>query len=125
MVFTFDVTIRGPLAEPRVGIGIDDAQGVRIATIFTEMSASLPQVRNGGILRFRIETDPSNVAPGRLSVKVALADRGNDIETHESALRLVISDYSPFAKPPHAKPAGQLFLVPNLKVHEDVHKVPA
>jgi ABC-type polysaccharide/polyol phosphate transport system ATPase subunit len=114
----FDVTIRGPLEAPRFVIGINNSEGSRIATIFSETCNRLPRVKDGQSLQFQIETEPSRFSPGFLLVKLALADNGPDIETIEDAFRLVVPDYNPFSRPPHSWPTGPILLKSSVTVNK-------
>ncbi|MCP4309301.1 MAG: ATP-binding cassette domain-containing protein [bacterium] len=121
VVLVFDVTLRGRLAEPRVGIGIDHAGGVRVATIFSETAMKLPPVAEGKVLRFRIETEPVRLAPGSWLIKLALAESGRDIETHEDAIRLVVPNYSPFQRPGYGPPRGPVLMRHRIRIDESPH----
>ena len=125
IILSFDATMRGPLVTPRIGIGIDDAEGVRIATLFSETSLQLPSVQRGESVRVKIETEPVRLAPGLLSIKLALAEGGRDIEVYEDALRLIVPDYSPFQRPAETKPRGVILVRQTVKMHESIHKIPA
>jgi lipopolysaccharide transport system ATP-binding protein len=106
----FDVTLRGPLRDPRVGIGINDAQGVRLATIFTETMVRLSPLEEGESCVFKALTEPVHLAPGNFLLKVSLADEGRDIEVHHDAIHVVIPEYNPFRFPPFGKPLGPIRL---------------
>jgi len=117
----FDVMLRGPLAEPRLGIGINDASGSRISTLFSETARVLPAVAAGNALHFQIVTEPVRFAPGILSFKLALAERGEDIETYEDTLQLVVPEYSPFVQPARSRPRGSVLVTSRIEFHEAVH----
>ena len=121
----FNVTLRGPLDEPRIGIGINDAEGVRIATVFSETASRLPRLGKSEILALQIETEPLRLSPGSILVKIALAESGRDIEIHEDAFCLIVPDYSPFSRPPQTRPKGQILIKSRIAIHENVPKVPA
>ncbi|MGQ0456064.1 MAG: ABC transporter ATP-binding protein [Hyphomicrobium sp.] len=125
VVVTFDVTLKGPLSEPRIGIGLNDSQGVRIATLFSETYRRLPAVAANERTRLRLRTEPVRFMPGTLSIKVALAEAGHDIETHEDVLRVVIPEYAAFSSPAFGQPSGLIFIQPSLELHEGVRKISA
>ncbi|MCL4768131.1 MAG: ATP-binding cassette domain-containing protein [Hyphomicrobiaceae bacterium] len=123
VVIKFRVTLRGPLTEPRIGIGIDDDTGARIATLFSETSAPIPRIEHRNSLQLLIETEPVRIRPGMLSIKIALANCGQDIETYEHAIQVVVPDYSPFARPPYARPRGGVLLKSRMDIDEEAHQV--
>jgi ABC-type polysaccharide/polyol phosphate transport system ATPase subunit len=116
----FDVTLRGPLKEPRIGIGINDGQGTRICTLFSETSRRIPDVPTGRKITLQIVTEPVRFSPGFLFVKVALAEYGEDLETHDDAIQLIVPDYDPFPKPPWQIPRGPLFVISRLTLDEEI-----
>ena len=105
-----DLTLRGPLDGPHVGIGIGDAEGRRIATILSETALPLPEVPPGGSVDVTIISEPVRFSPGILYLKVELANRGRSLEVHEGEIELVIPDYRPFRRPPHTRPRGVLLI---------------
>lgn len=125
VVLIFDITLRGPLSEPRIGIGIDDAQGMRIATLYSETCVRLPPVAQDAALSLRVRTEPLRFASGLLSFKVALAEAGKDLEVSENDIRLIIPDYSPYERTPHSRPRGPVHIRVKIKIDESVHKIPA
>jgi lipopolysaccharide transport system ATP-binding protein len=106
----FEVTLRGALTNPQLGIGIDDAEGRRIATLQTMTAARLPAVAKDQTQTFHVVTEPIRLSPGMLLIKAALADEGQDIEIHEDAIRLVVPDYVPFEIPPQYRQQGPLLV---------------
>jgi lipopolysaccharide transport system ATP-binding protein len=120
IVLSFEISLVGPLQEPRLGIGINDNQGRRITTLFSEMAGALPPIPRGETLRLRIETEPVRLSPGWLWIKISLAERGRAIEVYDDAFRIPVPDYCPFVSPPHVRPAGALMIVPQLLIKETV-----
>jgi len=110
VVIRIHVTLRGPLVEPRIGIGIDDETGTRLATLFSETCAQIPRIEGRNSLQMLIETEPVRLRPRSLFFKVDLADCGITIETYEHAIQAIIPDYLPFDRPPQVQPRGVLFL---------------
>ncbi len=113
----FQIALRGPLNTPRVGIGVNDTHGNRIATVFTETCSTLPSVDAGCSYTCTAVTEPISLAPGTLALKVSLADHGVDIEVHEDEIQVIIPEYSPFKKAPYGRPRGPL-LVPLKRITE-------
>ena len=103
-------SLKGPLAEPRLGIGINNSEGVRVATLFTETSRQIRPVLAAETLYGYIETEPVRLAPGSYSIKLALAELGSDIEVIEHADEVVVPAYSPFDRPPLGIPRGNLLV---------------
>jgi lipopolysaccharide transport system ATP-binding protein len=121
----FDIVLRGPLREPRIGIGINDSEGRRIATVFSETAGKIPPIGNGRTQTVRIATEPARFSPGLLTIKIALAERGQDIETHDEALRIIVPEYMPFSRSPASPPTGPIFLKAHLSVHEELSPLEA
>ena len=117
---TFETTLRGPLTEPRIGIGINDALGNRIATIFSETAQRLSPLAKGEEMHLRLITGPTTLMPGVAVLKIALADRGEDVEVHEDAIQFVIPEYRAFQTTPSSKPRGVMLLP--LQVLELTHE---
>ncbi|MBL8908556.1 MAG: ATP-binding cassette domain-containing protein [Rhizobiales bacterium] len=125
VVLIFDIMLRGPLSEPRIGIGINDAQGTRIATLFSETFSRLPAVGSDAPVALRIRTEPLRLAPGTLSFKVALAEAGSDIEVSEDRIRLIVPDYLPYERAPYGRARGFVHIRVKIEFDENVHKIPA
>jgi len=112
----FDVTVRGALDEPHLGIGIDDAEGRRIATLHSGTAVHLPGVAHGQWRTVRFTSEPVRLTPGTLVINVTLADRGFVIESHDQALRLMVPHYTPFQKLPYGWPRGPILLTAQVTV---------
>ncbi|MGH7074804.1 MAG: polysaccharide ABC transporter ATP-binding protein [Stellaceae bacterium] len=125
VMLVFEFVLRGPLREPRIGIGINTSGGQRIATILSDTAGRIAHIEEGRSQTVRITTEPARIAPGTLTIKVALAERGQDIEIHDDALRVIIPDYSPFTRTPSSRPRGALFLTSQLAVHEEADPLEA
>jgi len=121
----FHVTLRGPLEEPRIGIGINDENGVRISTFFSETSGRIPPIEAGQSSTLTIHTEPVRFHPGTLYIKIALAESRQDIEVYENEIELTIPNYLPFVKGPHSIPAGHIFIAGNMSVCDNVSEVAA
>jgi ABC-type polysaccharide/polyol phosphate transport system ATPase subunit len=115
----FAVTLRGPLTKPHVAFGINDSASRRLATVLSETDRPLPSLSASESLKFRITTEPLRFAPGTLLVKIALADHGREIEAYDDAIRLIVEEYSPFLRSPHAKPRGSLYLRHKMQIHDE------
>jgi len=110
VVLSLDVELRGVLRNPRLGIGLNAADGSRVATLFTETSKILQSLKTGEIIRFNLRTEPVRLQPGRLSLKIALAEDGVDIEVLEDAIEIVIPEYQAFTFPPRSQPRGVIYI---------------
>ena len=115
----FDITLRGPLVSPNLGIGISDAEGRRLVTLLSETSSLLPSLDSDQKLSLQLKTEPVRLAPGQLSVKVALEDMGTSTEAYEDAFQLIVPEYSPFLSAPHTRPRGPLLLKHDLTILSD------
>jgi ABC-type polysaccharide/polyol phosphate transport system ATPase subunit len=105
-VAVFDVTLRGPLARPHVGIGINDAEGARITTLLSEMDRLLPDLAEGEVLSLQVEAEPMRLAPGTVMAKIIVLDQRGYVESYDDALQLIVPDYMPFKRAPFSRPAG-------------------
>lgn len=114
----FEITLRGPLESPHIGLGINDFEGKRIATILSETAGRIQAVFEQEVRTFCIDTEPVRLSPGSLFIKVALADYGEEIEAYDDALHLVIEEYSLFDFIPHTRPNGPLLIRHRLHVYD-------
>jgi ABC-type polysaccharide/polyol phosphate transport system ATPase subunit len=120
----FDVTLRGPLEEPLLGLGIDDAQGRRIATVRTDTAVNLPAIAAGQERTIRIAAEPFRFSPGTLLVRAVLVERGHEVEVHDAALRLIVPHYTPFRRAIQGWPLGPALLTIDVDVDAHALAVP-
>jgi lipopolysaccharide transport system ATP-binding protein len=80
-----------PIGFPRLGVGIDDANGQRILTVHTPQSrVAVSQLDGRCVVDCRIEQFP--LAPGDYWIKTALWARGREIDSEERALHFAVVD---------------------------------
>jgi lipopolysaccharide transport system ATP-binding protein len=92
--------LKGPLEDPLLGVGLNNDEGVRVATLYTDSSRDLRPVSAAGFLRGHLETEPIRLAPGAYSFKLSLMERGSEVAVVEHADELVVPTYSPFDRSP-------------------------
>ena len=118
VILHFIVNLKGPLDAPHIALGVNDVEGRRIGTIFSETAVRLPHISMGEMLTLAIKTEPIRFSPGTLLIKVALAEHGKEKEAYDDVLCLIVPDYSPFALSPHTRPRGSLLLKHDVTIQE-------
>jgi ABC-type polysaccharide/polyol phosphate transport system ATPase subunit len=106
VVLRFQGRLTGPLIRPHIALGLDNSEGVRVGTLYSETSRRFPDLSIGDQIEFQIATDPLPLTPGPMVAKIALAQHGEEIEVYDHALHINIPEYSPFTSPPHTRPRG-------------------
>ena len=100
----------GPIRNPRIGIGINSKEGIRLTTIFSETLREIPTLRQKEEKYLRITSEPIRLTPGQYSTKIALAEDGHDIETLEDIMCFNVPEYAAFNKSPKIQPKGLIYL---------------
>ncbi len=105
----FDVWLRGPLKAPRIRIGVNNSEGLRICTLLSETAGELPKVNKSDVRHVQISSDPIRFPPGPVYLNVVLQDPPSYKEAYENGMRVDIPHYTPFQHPPHVHPAGLIW----------------
>jgi lipopolysaccharide transport system ATP-binding protein len=86
-----------PIGFPRLGVGIDDANGQRMLTVHTPRSRVAVSELDG-CCAVDCRIDPFPLAPGDYWIKIALSARGSEVDSEERALHFTVVDGEMFGE---------------------------